>query len=284
MAMGFCSIASASISDGRTVNLRTSTFWKEQDMTAITRNPVKSHDLRSAEVIEKLKLGDQLLIDEIGSRPYAKILHIIDSEIPTISNWAVFDEKLKWLLHVQIELLGDLYECEEIIYKLVVAEENSISSLLQDLIYKYFFLSENFSSLFYDLGYSTWNLLNSLDPDYHFGLRRIPSALLEKFDTVLCPTPATPSDSLKGFCEKLIEKGYSKRNVEAAEISLAEWLQWSQKYKQIVTSFYEAEDMTETLYAFHYTMSTAIHLFSISLSIRLLLKPISNDIQQVFSR
>lgn len=254
-------------------------------MTAITRDPVRSHDLRSPEVIEKLKLGDHLLIDEIASRLYANMLHIIDPEIrPIISNWEVFDEKLKWVLHVQVELLGGLYECEEIISKLVVAEENNIHSLLADLIYKYFFLSENFSSLYYDLGYSTWNFLNSLDPDYWFGLRGIPSTLLDKSDTVLYTTPAAPPDPVKGFCKKLIERGLDRQSAEAAEISLAEWLQWTQRYKQITTSFYEAEDMAETLYAFHYTMSTAIHLLSVSLSMNLLLKPIRNHIRHILSR
>lgn len=247
-------------------------------MTEITRNPVKSYDLRSDEVIERLKRGDQLLIDEIASQPYAKILHIIGAERSTISNWDMFNEKLKWVLHTQVELLGDLYECEEIIHKLVIAEENKINSLLQDLIYKYFFLSGNFSSLFYDLEYSTWNLLYSLDPNYYLGLRGVSSTLLEKFDSVLCPAPAIPPDSLNRFCEELIETGIDTRSVEAVKISLAEWLQWDQKYKQMIISLYEAEAIAETLYAFHYAVSTATHLLSITLSMRLLLQPIANHI------
>jgi hypothetical protein len=258
---------------------------EKQVMTAITRNPVRSHDLRLPEVTEKLKLGDHLLVDEIASWLYAKMLNIIDPEIrPIISDWEVFDEKLKWVLHVQIELLGGLYDCEEIISKLVVAEENNVHSLLKDLIYKYFFLSQDFSSLYYDLGYSTWNLLYSLDTDHYFGLREIPSTLLEQSNSILYATPAAPSGPVKDFCKKLIEGGLDRRSAEAAEISLAEWLRWTQRYKQIIISFYEAGDMVETLYAFHYTMSAAIHLLSISLSMNLLLKPISNHIQHMLSR
>lgn len=195
-----------------------------------------------------------------------------------MGNWAAVDEKLKWVLHVQVELLGGLYECEEIISKLLVAEENDIKTLLRELVYRYFFLSQDLSSLYYHLGYSTWNLLYTLDPDYYFG-EEIPSILLEKFDKDLCPALPTARESLSAFRRRFIEKGCQERAVKAVEVGLAEWLESADKYKGIVSTLYGSEDMAETLYAFHFAMSIATHLLSRSLSINLLLKSLSNRIQ-----
>lgn len=253
-------------------------------MTSITREPVESHDLQSADVIKRLKLKDYVLIDEIASRFYVKILRVIDSDIPTLDDWSKVDDKLKWILRTQVELLGRLYVCEEMIDRLIVAEKEKIDSRLQELTYEFNYLSLDLSALFYELAYSTWNLLDFLDPDKHFRLREILPFLPDTVaDALYCP-PAKPSASLHRFCEKLIAKGVDRSGIKAAEISLAQFLHWVQKYKQLIVSFYEAEVSAEALYKFHYIVSTATYLLGISLTMKLTLKPVNNCIQSILSR
>jgi hypothetical protein len=251
-------------------------------MTSITRDAVELHDLRSPRVIDKLKREEHLLIDQIASRPYAKILQVIDSEIPAIDNWGKRDEKLKWVLHTQVAALGRLYATEDIIGA-VVAKVGTTKHSLKDLIYELYFLSLDLSSLFYELEYSTWNLIDFLDPDHYFGLRKTPSSFLEEFaDTLHYELSTTPA-SLNNFCETLLEKGLDRSSIEAAKISLTEWMDWVQSYKRVILHLYEAQDLVETLYAFHYALSIATRLLGMTLSLSLLLKPLMNDTQELMN-
>ncbi len=248
-------------------------------MTSITTEPVQSHDLRSTEVIKWLKLKDHVIIDEIASRLYVKILQVIDSERPTISDWSKIDEKLKWVLHTQVELLGRLYVCEGLIETLLVAQEDKIGNLLGELSSEFFFLSQDLSGVFYELGYSTWNLLDFLDPDHFFGPREVSPSLITTLDEVLGHLPAKPPALIHGFCERLTENGIDNRSIGSVKMSLAVFLSSVDKYKKSMASFYETETNIEALYNFHYLISTATYLLSICLAMKLVLKPVRNQFQ-----
>jgi hypothetical protein len=246
-------------------------------MTAITKDAVPSHDLQSSEVIGRLKRGELLLMDQIASRPYAKIVRLIDSELPTAKDWDKIDENLKWVLHTQIAALAGTYVIEDLINTLIDAEEEQINGLLEDLIYRYFFVSQDLSAVFFDFGHSTWNLVDFLDPDYFFGLRGLPPPILAKFGEASSSEMPPPPAPLNRLCERLIQKGLDRPSVQAVKESLAEWIEWTRRYRLIIASLYEADDPQETIYAFHYAVSIVTRLLAVSLSMKLLLKPLKNQ-------
>jgi hypothetical protein len=220
-------------------------------------------------------------MDQIASRPYAKIVQLIDCELPPAKDWDKIDENLKWVLHTQIAGLGGTYVIEDLINTLIHAEEEQINGLLADLIYRYFFISQDLSAVFFDFGHSTWNLVSYLDPDYFFGLRGLPPSILAKFGEANSPEIPPPPAPLNTFCERLIQKGLDRPSVEAVKESVAEWLEWSRRYRRIIASLYEAEDPVETIYAFHYAVSIITRLLAVSLAMRLLLKPLKNQLSHL---
>jgi hypothetical protein len=250
-------------------------------MTAITKDAVQPHDLQSSEVIGRLKQGELLLMDQIASRPYAKIVRLIDSELPPTENWDKIDENLKWVLHTQIAGLAGTYVIEDLLKTLIDAEEEQINGRLEDLIYRYFFVSQDLMAVFYDWGHSTWNLVSYLDPDYFFGLPGLPPPILTKFGEASDPEMPSPPASLNSFCERLIQKGLDRPSVQVVKRSLAEWLEWSQRYRLIIAALYESEDPVETIYAFHYAVSILTRLLAVSLSMKLVLKPLKNQLSQL---
>lgn len=63
--------------------------------------------------------------------------------------------------------------------------------------------------------------------------------------------------------------------------SVAEWLEWTRRYRLIIESLYEADDPLETIYAFHYAVSIVTRLLAVSLSMKLLLKPLKNQLSHL---
>lgn len=253
-------------------------------MTAITKEAVESHNLQSSEVIGRLQREEHLLIDQIASRPYARIRQLIDPEMPSIEDWNKRDEKLKGVLHTQIAVLGAVYVIEDLIRALIEAEEDQIIGPLKDLISEYYFISLDLSTLFYDSGYSIWNLVDFLDPDHYFSSRGLPSSILSKLREASSPEMPSPSWSLNRLGERIIQSGFDRPSVEAMKGSLAEWLEWTRRYKLIIASLYEADDPLETLYAFHYAVSIITRLLAVSLSMKLLLKPLKNQLSHLAGR
>jgi hypothetical protein len=206
---------------------------------------------------------------------------VVDSHLPAIDDWNKRVDKLKWILHNQIEVLGTISACEQLIDALIVAPGDEIPRLLPDLVYECHFLSLDLSGLFYELEYSTWNLLDFLDPDHYFGLRAIPSSVLDKVEA-LRPGPPILASSIHRFFEELTHIGVDQRNVEFSKVALSEWLQCASSYRESVLAFYEAESEVEMLYMFHYTVSAALRLLSVSLSTNIALKPIRNQANHFF--
>jgi len=139
-------------------------------------------------------------------------------------------------------------------------------------------------AVFFDWGHSTWNLVSYLDPDYFFGLRGLPPPILTKFGEASSPEMPPPPAALNRLCERLIQKGLDPPSVQAVKESLGEWLEWTRRYRLIIAALYEAEDPVATIYAFHYAVSIVTRLLAVSLSMKLLLKPLKNQLSHLSGR
>jgi hypothetical protein len=248
-------------------------------MTRVTRNAVKPHDLRSSAIIERLRLTDHLLIDEIASVLYSKILQVIESDIPTIDDWRKRDEKLKWVLHTQVEILGHLSVCEEITNALVKAEEGRTYDLLKELMYGHHFLSQEISALFYDLDYSTWNLLDFLNPGHYYTQGRVSASLSQELLELLHGESSPQTPSLNKLWKRLSAKGAASGTIQLTKIQLAEWLLWRRRYELLIRYFYQTSNFNDALYAFNYSVSFAARLLGISLSLKLSIESLSNSVK-----
>jgi hypothetical protein len=247
-------------------------------------NPINrlcAADLESEDIIKRLMLKDHELIHDIASSLYSKLLPVFITEIPTINNWDRREEKLKWVLRSQVELLGHLCRCEDTIESFLTAKGNAPGKLLEEVTYEFYFLSQDLSLLFQDLGYSTWNLIDFLDPDHYFGLKALTPALSAMIDNVLPHAQPGRSVSFHSLRDQWIDEGVDRRTIELTEESLRAFLAGVQRYKQSITIFYNAQTSIEVLYAFHCVFSVATYLLSISLNMKLVLKPLRNQIHPV---
>jgi hypothetical protein len=234
-------------------------------------------------VIERLAAEDPLLTEQIVSQLSPKLLLVFEPEIPRFKDWDQIVKKLKWVLRCEVELLGLISVCRHLVDVLADSNRDGIAKSLQDLTYEYYFLSQDLLLLISEVEYSTWNFLSIFDPDYWFGLRSLP-AIQRKFDEVFRATRAASPAALDRFAERFIKDGLDKESVGAAMEALSDWLLRAQKYEDLMLAFAEAEDPAEVFYGFHYTTSAAIDLLSRTLSMKLVLKPLSNQVRDLLSQ
>jgi len=249
-------------------------------MTRVTRNDVLRHDLRSPVIIERLRLGDHSLIDEIASRLYSKILKSIDAYTETIDDWEKRDEKLKWVLHSQVKILGDMDLCVELTNQLVDAEEARTCDLLSELMYGYHFFSHEASALFYDLEFPTWNLLDFLDPRHYYIEGEVSASVSNRLLMILQGDSWPQKSSLNTLWERFDAKGVHSETVQLTKTQMEEWLLCCQLYKLLIEYFYESANSTEALYAFHYSFSFAVRLLGGSLTLKLAIESLSNSFKE----
>jgi hypothetical protein len=244
----------------------------------ITEKPVREYDLRSAEVIRRLKEGDHLLIDEIASRLFANILRAAHPEMQATGEQAQKLDRLKWVLHNHVEILGLLHECDEWSRPLIGTDKSEASDALNELDFRLDKLSLQLMTLYDESGYSTWNLLHFLNPSYYDSSGSMPSSLLEEF-VEASSNPAIRPPDFDGWGEELITMGAEKRVVEAARQALAELLLWATQYMQAVNFSYKVERHLDALYALHYVESIGARLLSLSIMSRLLVGGIGNHLK-----
>lgn len=228
-------------------------------------------------------VGDPALVEDIASHLSRRLLKIFETEIPTIKDWSTREKRLKWVLRNQVELLGRISVARELVDVLVASEVSQTTKPMENLIHEYNFLLQDLLLLVNDVEYPTWNLLNFADPDYWFALSAIPAAIIDKFDNPLRITSATaPPALVDEFHERLIGCGVDRATIDSAVAALADWLQKVQKFEELMNSLYEAEDPVESLYAFHYCFSAVVEILSCTLIIQLVLKPLRNQVRQLF--
>jgi len=131
-------------------------------------------------------------------------------------------------------------------------------------------------ALFYDLDYSTWNLLDFLDPNYYFAPRSIPAIFLETAEPTSVSIDAKARD---GLSERLGLYEIGNREIDYVIKVLSDFQRAADRFQRAFLDFYEAEEGLQILYGFQYTISKAVELLSITLTVKLLLRPVTNKLQ-----
>jgi hypothetical protein len=231
------------------------------------------------EVIRKLKLGDQLVAPDIASRIYEKMLPLVEPEIPTIRDWVSMEKKLKWVLRSQAEILFRVATCQQLLDGLLKVKRGAvIAKQIEDLAYEYNFLSQDLLLLITDVEYPSWNFLNFIDPDYWFKLQMLTPSLVEKFEKTVRLRTSNSSNSLHELTVALTERQVDQSTLAGAINALSAWLQNAQRYEQLLTGLYEAEDLVEIFYGLYYSFASAVELLASSLIIKVTLKPLINQL------
>ena len=214
-------------------------------MTSISKDFIQC-DLRSGEVIEALKASNQAVIDQVASRIYANLLGVT-TEMQDAPDWSQKDEKLKWTLHTIVEVFGDVLKTEELLaqvdngnYKdpgVLTESADEMKFLLLDLL-----------GLYYELDYSTWNLITLLTPD---DLKE------EQLPRFIKPAVEVPS------ILDLRTASAGETTLDVLNQALTNWRHSCGAYKTLMLRTYEANE-DDTIIAFHSLLAVAAQLISAS--------------------
>lgn len=215
-------------------------------MTSISKNFVQ-YDLRSYETIEALKASNQALIDQVASKIYSNILSVADARIQDHEDWPRKDEKLKSVLHTQVAVFGAILKIEDRPEQ-VRRGKYEDHKLISELAYELNFLLLDLLALYYELNYSTWNLINLFTPDDLTGQQR------QRFlESAVRP----PSESDLITCHE------GNTNLSVLKQALTNWTHWCRVYKKLMINAYDAS-ADETMVAFQSLLGVSAYLIGTS--------------------
>jgi len=203
-------------------------------------------NLRSQEVIEDLKSGKQAVIDQVASKIYSNMLRG-GTGIEYDPDWSKKDEKLKWVLHTLVGVFGTILKTEDQLDRVKLANYKA-PELMTELAYELKFVLLDLLGLYYELNYSTWNLIDRFTPDI------IKEDQLLRF---VKPAVQPPPDS-----DQITEQ-QDNRNRAVLRQTLTNWEHWSQVYKNLLIRTYDEND-DDTLVAFHSLLAVSANLISAS--------------------
>ncbi|HXQ70395.1 MAG TPA: hypothetical protein VN844_07910 [Pyrinomonadaceae bacterium] len=215
-------------------------------MTSISKEFVECN-LRSNEVIEALKSGHQAVIDQVASKLYANMLSVADPGILDAPDWSKKDEKLKWVLHAQVAVFGDILNIEDLSER-VRSGNFENHQLVTDLAYELKFFLLDLLGLDYELNYSTWNLIGLFTPD---------SLTEEQLARFVRPAVQTP------FGLDSISPHEDNATTVILNQALTNWSHWCQVYKTLMILNYEGNE-NDTVVAFHSLLAVSANLISAS--------------------
>lgn len=210
-------------------------------VTSIAKDFIQC-DLRSGEVIEALQASNQAVIDQVASRIYANLLSVT-TEMQDAPDWSQKDEKLKWTLHSIVEVFGGVLKTEELLTQ-VEGGNYKDPGLMTELANELKFLLLDLLGLYYELDYSTWNLITLLTPE---DLKEEQVTAFVKPALQLSPPAANESET----------------SFEVLNQALTNWRHSSEAYKSLLLRAYEANEH-DTIVAFHSLLSVAAQLISVS--------------------
>lgn len=215
-------------------------------MTSISKEFLEC-DLASHDVIDALKSGNQAVIDQVASKIYANILSVADAEIQEGPNWHQKDEKLKWVLHTQVALFGNLLNTEDLVKEFQRRNEVNPKSIF-DLAYEMEFLLLDLLALYYELNYSTWNLIDLFRPD-DIKEEEFPGFI----ETAVQLPPAF----------ELMVGQKNNTNPAALNQTLTNWKHWCETYKSLMIRTYNA-NQEDSIIGFHSMLAVSANLISAS--------------------
>lgn len=215
-------------------------------MTSISKDFIECN-LQSNEVIKALKSGHQVVIDQVASKLYSNILSVVDAGIQNAPDWSEKDEKLKWTLHTQVAVFGDILNIEDLSERVRRGNfENH--ELVIELAYELKFFLQDLLGLYYELNYSTWNLISLFTPD----------SLTEEQLTRFVKSAVQPPFDLDSI--PLREDNATTVILNQA---LTNWRHWCQVYKSLMILTYEGNE-NDTIVGFHSLLSVSASLISAS--------------------
>jgi hypothetical protein len=215
-------------------------------VTSISKDFIECN-LRSPDVVDALKLGNQTVIDQVASKIYSKMLNVGNVGLQDAPNWPQKDEKLKWVLHTQVTVFGDILNIEDLLEQVKHGNYEDRESIV-NLAYELKFFLLNLLALYYDLNYSTWNLIDLFIPDV---------LSEEQLLTLVKPAVQSPSYS------DLITAHANNPTRAVLKQALTNWRYWGDVYKTLMMRTYDANN-DDTIVAFHSVLAVSAHLISAS--------------------
>jgi len=197
-------------------------------------------------VIEALKSINQEVIDRVASRIYSNMLRVT-TDIQEDPDWSKKDEKLKWTLHTLVEVFGGILKTEEL---LAHAEAGNYEEpgLISDSAYELNFLLLDLLGLYYEMDYSTWNLINLFTPD---DLKE------EQLGAFVKPAAQLRSDV------DLVTGREGETTRDVLNQAVTNWRYSGEVYKTLLIRTYDANE-NDTIVAFHSLLAVSAHLVSAS--------------------
>jgi hypothetical protein len=199
-----------------------------------------SYDLKSPSVVEGLRRHDQSVIDGIASKPYSMLSQVMRSDFKYLEENPKRDEKLKWMLHTQVAVVGNLLNIEEMLTKSAKSRDEEVGTLT-DLTYEFSFLMQDLMGLYFDFGYSTWNLLRIFASETSVGGAQITEYLRILVDKVTSPVSLT-----FGLAHRRSNLAIDVLGNKA----LAAWIDTSMAYRELMELFYETVDRQCAVFGF----------------------------------
>ncbi|HEV2833817.1 MAG TPA: hypothetical protein VGW58_00795 [Pyrinomonadaceae bacterium] len=197
-------------------------------------------------MIEALKSSNQAVIDQVASRIYSNMLSVT-TEIQDDPDWSKKDEKLKWTLHTIVNVFGDILKAEDLLEQVEVGNYDD-AALITDLAQEHRFLLLDLLGLYYEMDYSTWNLINLFTPD------DLNEAKVAEF---IKPAVQSASDIA------LLTAHEGNTTCGVLTQALTDWTYWCEVYKSLLIRTYDARP-DDTIVAFHSLMAVSARLISAS--------------------
>jgi hypothetical protein len=197
-------------------------------------------------VIEALKSSNQEVIDQVASRIYSNMLRVT-TDIQDDPDWSKKDEKLKWTLHTLVEVFGGILKTEGLLEQCEAGNYEE-PEIISDSAYELKFLLLDLLGLYYELDYSTWNLITLFTPD---------DLNEEQLGGFIKPAAQLRSDV------ELVTGREGETPLNVLKQALTNWRYSGEVYKTLMIRTYDANE-NDTIVAFHSLLAVSAQLISAS--------------------
>lgn len=172
------------------------------------------------------------------------MLGVANEQLEQAADWSRRDEKLKWTLHTLVAVFGGILKTEDLVQQ-VQTDSDAGFVPMAELAYELKFLLLDLLGLYYELNYSTWNLINFFSSRAHLNE--------EQITRFLTPAVQPPIDM-----PSIAQEEQGERVLQQA---LGNWEHWCQAYMTLMIRAYDARQ-TDSTVAFQSLLAVSAHLIS----------------------